>query len=96
MMEPYGKGNEEPIFLVKDIIIEKIKTIKERHILIFFQNDNGLCLKGIMFNVKNTELFDYLLKYKQFKFEFLCTVKRDNFSNNDTPQIHISDARVIN
>ena len=96
MMEPYGKGNEEPIFLVKDIIIEKIKTIKERHILIFFQNDNGLYLKGIMFNVKNTELFDYLLKYKQFKFEFLCTVKRDNFSNNDTPQIHISDARVIN
>ena len=37
-MEPYGKGNEEPQFLIKDIIIENTKILKNKHILIFFQN----------------------------------------------------------
>ena len=32
-VEPYGKGNEEPQFLIKDIIIENIKVIKNKHII---------------------------------------------------------------
>ena len=96
LMEPFGKGNEEPIFLIKDIIIDKIKVIRDKHVLIFFKNDIGLNLKGISFNSVKTELFEYLSKYKQYKFEFLCSVKRDNFSNNEIPQIQISDIKVLN
>ena len=96
LMEPFGKGNEEPIFLIKDIIIDKIKVIRGKHVLIFFKNDIGLNLKGISFNSVKTELFEYLSKYKQYKFEFLCSVKRDNFSTNEIPQIQISDIKVLN
>ena len=96
LMEPFGKGNEEPIFLIKDIIIDKIKVIRDKHVLIFFKNDIGLNLKGISFNSVKTELFEYLSKYKQYKFEFLCSVKRDNFSTNEIPQIQISDIKVLN
>ena len=96
LMEPFGKGNEEPIFLVKDIIIDNIKVIKEKHTFIFFQNDLGLNLKGIFFNSAKTEIYDYLSKYKQYKFEFLCLVKKDNFSTNEIPQIQIVDINVVN
>ena len=96
LMEPFGKGNEEPIFLIRDIIIDKIKVIRDKHVLIFFKNDIGLNLKGISFNSVKTELFEYLSKYKQYKFEFLCSVKRDNFSTNEIPQIQISDIKVLN
>ncbi len=95
-MEPYGKGNEEPQFLVKDIIIDKIKLIKNKHLLIFFKNDLGSTLKGIFFNANNTEIGEYIFKFNQYKFEFLCTIKRDNFNNNGIPQIQIIDAKLKN
>ena len=95
-MEPFGKGNEEPIFLIKDIIIEKIKVLKNKHILIFFKNDLGLNLKGIIFNCYNTEIGDYISHYNKYKFDFLCSVKRDSFSYNNVPQILISDVKLIN
>ena len=95
-MEPFGKGNEEPKFLIKDIIIEKIKVIKNKHLLIFFKNDQGKNLKGILFNSINTVLGEYLSKYNKYRFDFLCQIKKDNFTNNDIPQIQISDAKLIN
>ena len=36
LLEPHGKGNEEPQFLIKDIVIDQVKNIKNKHILIFF------------------------------------------------------------
>ncbi len=95
-MEPYGKGNEEPQFLIKDIMVEKIKVLKNKHILIFFKNDLGSNLRGISFNCIDTQLGDYISKHNLYKFDFLCSIKRDNFSNNDLPQIQIIDAKVIN
>ncbi len=95
-MEPFGKGNEEPQFLIKDILIDKIKILKNKHHLIFFRNDLGTNLKGISFNSHNTELGDYISNFKQYKFDFLCSVKRDNFANNNIPQLYINDAKVIN
>ena len=95
-MEPYGKGNEEPIFLVKNIIVDKIKILKNKHILLFFKNDLSKYLKGIFFNSFNTESGDYLCKHNQYKFDFLCSIKRDNFANNNLPQMQIIDVKVIN
>ncbi len=95
-MEPYGMGNEEPQFLIKDIIIQKIKVLKNKHILVFFQNDLGESLKGISFNSFNTVLGEYLSKFNKYKFDFLCSIKRDNFTNNNLPQILISDAKLTN
>ena len=96
LMEPFGKGNEEPIFMIKDIVIDNIKIIKDVHILIFFQNQLGINLKGIYFNSVNTEHHEYLSKYKVNKFVFLCSVKRDNFANSQAPQIQILDIKLIN
>ena len=95
-MEPYGKGNEEPQFLIKDILIDHIKVLKNKHILVFFKNDLGVNIRGISFNSHNTVVGEYISKYNQYKFDFLCTIQRDNFSNNDIPQIQIRDVKLIN
>ena len=96
LLEPYGKGNEEPQFLVKDIVIDHVKFLKNKHILIFFKNDLGENLKGISFNSINTQIGDYLMKYNKFKFHILCSIKKDNFSSSQVPQILIHDVKVIN
>ena len=31
LLEPHGKGNEEPQFLIKDIVIDQVKNIKNKH-----------------------------------------------------------------
>ncbi len=96
LLEPHGKGNEEPQFLIKDIVIDHVKNLKNKHILIFFKNDLGENLKGISFNSISTKIGHYLMKFNKFKFHILCSIKKDNFSSTNIPQIVIHDVKVIN
>ncbi len=95
-MEPYGNGNAEPIFLIDDLNIDSIKIIKEKHIILFFKNDNNETLKGICFNCINNQLGEYLLNFKKFKFNFSCSITNDNYSKTNQPQIIIKDAMIVN
>ena len=94
-LQPFGKGNPEPVFILKDVNIESIKIIKNKHILIFFENDIGDKIKGICFNSNKTILGDYLEKHNQYKFYFSCTVTIDKFASEPLPQIIIRDIMKI-
>ena len=94
-LEPYGKGNLEPYFIINDLKIDSIKIIKNKHLLIFFSNDLGNKIKGICFNSKKTILGDYLENYSQYKFYFSCNVTLDKFTSEQVPQIIIRDIMKI-
>ena len=94
-LQPFGKGNPEPTFILKDVIIDSIKIIKNKHFLIFFENDLGQKLKGICFNSKETILGDYLEKFNQYQFYFACTVAVDKFTSIHAPQLIIKDIMKI-
>jgi len=94
-LQPFGKGNPEPVFILKDVNIDSIKIIKNKHILIFFENDIGDKIKGICFNSNKTILGDYLEKHNQYKFYFSCTVTIDKFASEPLPQIIIRDIMKI-
>ena len=93
-MEPFGEGNPEPQFLIKDIQISKLTILKDKHILIFFQNDFFSNLKAICFNCIHTLLGDYLLDYKNTKLLLACTIKKNNFDIGSPPQLIIKDAML--
>ena len=94
-IEPFGSGNPEPKFIIKDFLISNVKILKDKHLLIFFQNDFSSNLRGICFNCLGTNLGDYLLNFKKHKLALGCTVKRNNFNNTSLPQIIIKDAMLI-
>jgi len=94
-LQPFGKGNPEPTFILKDVIIDSIKIIKNKHFLIFFENDLGQKLKGICFNSKETIFGDYLENFKQYKFYFACTLSIDKFTSESVLQIIIKDIMKI-
>ena len=94
-LQPYGKGNPEPIFILKDFKIDSIKLIKNKHFLIFFENNLGKKIKGICFNSKETALGDYLEKYIHYKFYFACCLSIDKFSPESQPQLIIKDIMKI-
>ena len=95
-MQPFGKGNPEPSFIIKDINIDSVKIIKNKHFLIFFENDLGNKIKGICFNSKDTILGEYLEKFNQYQFCFACNVTIDKFTSEPAPQIIIKDIMKIN
>ena len=95
-MEPFGSGNTEPQFILNDISILSVKVLKNKHLLILFQNDFSLSLKAICFNCLDTSLGDYLINHKKFKLAICCNIRRDNFKDISTPQIIIKDAMIIN
>ncbi len=95
-LQPFGKGNPEPTFILKDIIIDSIKTIKNKHILLLIENDLGQKIKAIFFNSKETVLGDYLEKYKQYQFYIAGTLTIDKFRSEPFPQIIIKDVMKIN
>ena len=95
-LEPFGKGNPEPKFIIKNIYLEFAKTIKERHVLIKFRNNSDLLLKGISFNCVDNDLGQNLLKSKNKKFDLGCSIKKDVYQPNIQPQIVIYDAMFTN
>ena len=94
-LQPFGKGNPEPVFILKDVIINSIKIIKNKHLLIFFENDKGNKIKGICFNSNKNILGEYLEKFNQYKFLFSCTISVDKFTSQPVPQIMIRDIMKI-
>ena len=95
-LEPYGNGNEEPKFLVDGLIIEYFKTLKDKHLMIFFKNNYGELIKGICFNCIGTEMGENLMINKSSNFKFVCIIKRDNFNNSLMPQLIIRDVIIVN
>ena len=95
-MEPFGSGNPEPTFIIKDLKIENVKILKEKHLLIFSRTEFSKYLKAICFNCIDTNLGDYLLNFRNCKLAIGCTIQRDNFNKVEAPQIVIKDAMIIN
>ena len=94
-LQPFGKANPEPIFIINDIKIDSIKIIKNKHILLFFENDLGQKIKGIVFNIKDTIMGDYLEKFNQYQLLFACTVTLDKFTSEPVPQLIVKDIMKI-
>ena len=94
-LEPFGNGNEEPKFIIKDAEIESYKILKNKHILFFLKNDFGQTIKAISFNSMGTKIGENLIKNKSDKFEFGCKIKKDFFSNNLKPQLIIDDVMIV-
>ena len=95
-IEPFGNGNPEPKFIINDLIINHVKIIKAKHILVFFQNDSLSNLRAICFNCMGSDLGEHLLNFRNFKFYFSCSIKKNNFYETLQPQIIIKDAMIIN
>ena len=95
-LEPYGSGNPEPKFIIYNLQIDSFQILKEKHLLLFFQNEFSIKLKAICFNCIGTILGDYLTNYKNYNISVGCTIKRDIFNNAQLPQIIIKDVMIIN
>jgi len=89
--EPFGVGNEKPIFLIQDSIVLQIDVIKEKHISLIIKDEN-VSEKTICFNCIDTELGKFLLSSKGKKISLLVSANIDQWNGNIKKNIIIEDA----
>ena len=62
ILAPFGSGNPEPRFVIKDVKLVNSKIVGEKHIKSILVGSDSTTLKAISFNTVETELGSYLLK----------------------------------
>ena len=89
-LEPFGKGNPEPIFCFKNIKSIKSKIINKRHVQNILKNKSGRSIKSISFDCVNSELGNYLLNYKK-EFNLIGSIVENNWNNKKELELRIID-----
>ncbi len=87
---PFGNGNSNPIFLIKEIKIIKSKILDKKHISCILKTKTGLSINSISFNSLNTMIGKYLLNYKK-KISVLGQINENFWNNKKTLQLIIKD-----
>ena len=89
-LEPFGTGNPNPTFLIKDLKIIKVNILKNNHLSIILKSKVGYSIKSIFFNSINNKVGKYLLNYKK-TFNVLGQISENIWNNKKTLQLNIQD-----
>jgi single-stranded-DNA-specific exonuclease len=94
-MEPFGEGNEEPVFLMKNLEIEEIRKVgkTEKHLKLLLKATDGTpkIFEAIGFNLSNG--FQDLKKGDRIDIVF--NICEDNWNGNKKIQLKLIDLKII-
>ena len=97
-LAPYGKGNEEPLFVSLRLYAESVKVLDEKRTLIFSFSKDGHRLKGISFG-KN-DLYESLTKEAGvnknggYFMDVVYAIETNDWNNEKSVQLRVKDFRV--
>ena len=93
LMEPFGPGNQNPIFLIEDVIVVKFSIIKNKYINCVLKSKNSKSINAISFNLINSKISKYLMNYKK-EIKILAQIKQNIWNNKKIPQLNILDVII--
>ena len=97
-LAPYGKGNEEPLFVSQRLYAESVKVLDEKRTLIFSFSKDGFRLKGITFG-KN-DLYDSITKEAGvnknggFFMDVVYSIETNEWNGEKNAQMRVKDFRL--
>ena len=89
-IEPFGVGNPNPTFLLRDLKVIKSTNLNSKHISVILKSKMGYSIKSISFNSVNNEIGKLLLNYKN-SFNVLGQISENIWNNKKTLQLTIRD-----
>ena len=92
-LQPFGNGNQLPIFLFKRLRIIKSNVINKRHINAILKPNLGPSINSICFNSVNTEIGNYLLSYKK-DINLTAQINLNIYNNKKRLQLNIKDVFI--
>ena len=97
-LAPYGKGNEEPLFVSQRLYTESVKVLDEKKTLIFSFSKDGYRIKGITFG-KN-DLYNSLAKEAGinknggFFMDVVYVIETNEWNGEKSVQLRLKDFRI--
>ncbi len=97
-MAPFGPGNPEPIFCVKQVHAENVRILKEKHLRFNVVQDGQetkpVC---IAFGMADTNLYPDKILYKmisqKMRFDLAFEIRENTFRNNSCLQLYVKDIK---
>ena len=89
-LEPFGTGNPNPTFLIKNLKVIKVSILQNDHMSAILKSNLGITIKSISFSSVNKKVGKYLLNYKK-TFSVLGQINENNWNNKKTLQLTILD-----
>ncbi|EKE18904.1 MAG: hypothetical protein ACD_9C00201G0002 [uncultured bacterium] len=94
-LKPYGEGNAEPVFIIKNLVVREKRIIGNgnKHIKLFLTPSDGSpkIFEAISFN--GYEKFEHVSADNRV--EILCNVQKDEWNGNKKIQLTLVDLKVV-
>jgi single-stranded-DNA-specific exonuclease len=95
LLAPFGSGNPEPRFIIKDLKLVNSKIVAEKHIKIILIGSDSTLIKAISFNSTETQLGSHLLKKKTKPFDIAGKLSLNEWRGQKNVEFIIDDISVI-
>ena len=95
LLSPFGSGNLEPRFLIKNVKVINSKIVAEKHIKSVLIGSDSSIIKTISFNSVETELSSYLLKKNIKSFNIVGKLSLNEWRGQKNVEFIIDDISVI-
>ena len=95
LLAPFGSGNPEPRFVIRDVKLVNSKIVGEKHIKNVLVGSDSSTLKTISFNTVETELGSYLLKKNIKPFDIAGKLSLNEWRGQKNVEFIIDDISVI-
>jgi len=95
LLAPFGSGNPEPRFVIRDVKLVNSKIVGEKHIKNVLVGSDSSTLKTISFNTVETELGSYLLKKNIKPFDIVGKLSLNEWRGERNVEFIIDDISVI-
>ena len=93
-LSPFGSGNPEPRFVIKNLEILRSSIVGEKHIKSVLAGDDGSTVKSVTFNAVNTNLESYLLANNRKKINIFGKLSLNEWKGKKNVEFIIDDISV--
>ena len=95
LLAPFGSGNPEPRFIIKNVKVVNSKIVGEKHIKVILVGSDSSTIKGISFNSVESELDSYLLGKNIKPFNVAGKLSLNEWRGKKNVEFIIDDISVI-
>jgi single-stranded-DNA-specific exonuclease len=91
---PFGSQNINPIFLIENLKIFKVKIIKKKYVSFFVKSRTGKILKAISFNILESDITQNLINSKN-EMNLIIQIKENLWNNKKSLQLIVLDLIML-
>ncbi|EKB49487.1 Single-stranded-DNA-specific exonuclease recJ [Cecembia lonarensis LW9] len=97
-MAPFGPGNPEPVFTVRQVYADNVRILKDKHLRFNVVQDGQetkpICIAfGLADKITYPDEIIYKMLMRKMRFDLAFEIRENTFRNNSTLQLYVKDIK---